>query len=301
MNIKDITLICVDCLNYDAALRAIARSTQHTEFHKAIFITDKPPQKKPNNVEIKIIQKIQSREAYSNFMLDKIGDYFTTEFALIVQWDGYIINEDAWDPDFLNYDYIGAKWWHKDGLNVGNGGFSLRSRKLVESIKQLKNINLNDTEDNIICRTFRPELEKKFGIKFADETIADKFAYERGYTPGEKMPWGFHGFFNIHRHVAKNELFNIVNSLPDKSILATEFKELILNLHKANRHDECIMCCIKLLSISAQEINILQVLYVSTIATKQYWISAMAILQLSVKDPNNVQYKNELSKFKNYF
>ena len=301
MKIPNTTLICIDCLNHDAAIRAINICISKTKFDKVLFITDKKPIEKTKNIEFKIIDKIKSREEYSRFMLMHISEYFNTEFALIIQWDGYIVNEDAWDPDFLNYDYIGAKWWHKDGLNVGNGGFSLRSRKLVESIKQLKNINLNDTEDNIICRTFRPELEEKFGIKFADETIADKFAYERGYIPGEKMPWGFHGFFNIHRHVAKNELFNIVNSLPDKSILATEFKELILNLHNAGRHDECIMCCIKLLSISPKEINILQVLYVSTIATKQYWISAMAILQLSVKDPNNIQYKNELIKFKNYY
>ena len=65
MNTKDITLICVDCLNYDAALRAIAKSTQNTEFHKTVFITDKHTLKAPDNVEIKIIDKIQSREAYS--------------------------------------------------------------------------------------------------------------------------------------------------------------------------------------------------------------------------------------------
>jgi len=293
MNIKDITLICVDCLNYDAALRAIARSTQHTEFHKAIFITDKPPQKKPNNVEIKIIEKIQSREAYSNFMLDKIGDYFITKFALIVQWDGYIINEQAWNPDFLNYDYIGAKWWHKDGLNVGNGGFSLRSRKLIESIKQLNIKNRNDTEDNIICRTYRIELENKFGIKYADEKTADQFAYERGYTPtASSLPWGFHGFYNIHRHINKNDLDEILTKLPSNTVLSSEFKELTFNLHAASRHEECLMCCIKYLSHNAKDSDILKLLYLSSLKKGQYWISAMAMLQLNHKEPNNEAFKN---------
>jgi hypothetical protein len=302
MNTKDITLICVDCLNYDAALRAIAKSTQNTEFHKTLFITDKHTLKAPDNVEIKIIDKIQSREAYSNFMLDNIGDYFTSEFALIVQWDGYIINKDAWNPDFLNYDYIGAKWWHKDGLNVGNGGFSLRSRKLIQAIKKLNIKNRNDTEDNIICRTYRRELENKYGIKYADEKIADQFAYERGFTPtASSTPWGFHGFYNIHRHVNKNELEEILATLPSKTVLSSEFKELTFNLHTASRHEECIICCIKYLSHNPKEYNTLKMLYLSSYKIGQHWISAMAILQLSHKEPNNEVFKKELNKFNNYF
>jgi len=301
MNIPNITLICIDCVNYEAAIRAINISTSKTEFSKVIFITDKHPENPPKSIEVKIIDKINSREEYSKFILNKLGDYFTTEHALIIQWDGYIINEKSWDPEFLNYDYIGAKWWHKDGLNVGNGGFSLRSKKLVECIKKLNIVTTNDTEDNIICRTYRRVLETRFGIKYADEKIADKFAYERGYTPINEMPWGFHGFYNIHRHVKKNELEEIINNLPTKSVLSSEFKELISNLHKISRNEECVMCCTKYLASNSNDLNILKLLYVSSIATRNYWVSAMAILQLSHKEPSNITFKDELKKFHMFY
>jgi hypothetical protein len=43
------------------------------------------------------------------------------------------VNPAAWDPEFLDWDYIGAKWfWAEAGKRVGNGGFSLRSYKLLE-------------------------------------------------------------------------------------------------------------------------------------------------------------------------
>ena len=54
---------------------------------------------------------------------------------LLIQWDGYVVNPEAWDPAFLGCDYLGAKWyWHDDGMRVGNGGFSLRSRRLLDAL-----------------------------------------------------------------------------------------------------------------------------------------------------------------------
>jgi hypothetical protein len=84
--------------------------------------------------------------------------------VLLVQWDGYVCNPDAWDPAFLDCDYIGAKWfWHNDAMRVGNGGFSLRSRRLLEALQDPR-IALSVVEDETICRTFRPLLERDYGI-----------------------------------------------------------------------------------------------------------------------------------------
>ena len=43
-------------------------------------------------------------------------------------------------PPFSHCDYIGAQWfWHNDGMRVGNGGFSLRSRKLLTALQDPAN------------------------------------------------------------------------------------------------------------------------------------------------------------------
>jgi len=78
---------------------------------------------------------ILSKETYSYWMLKECYKHFDTEFVMIVQRDGYVVNPESWTDEFLNYDYIGAPW--PSGFNapevnrVGNGGFSIRSKRLM--------------------------------------------------------------------------------------------------------------------------------------------------------------------------
>ena len=98
---------------------------------------------------------------------------------LIIQHDGFVLSADNWREEFFNYDYIGAPWigYFKDQpqFNVGNGGFSLRSKKLLDILAEDDHIELGKPEDAIIGRQYREYLESK-GIKFAPEEIAGKFA-----------------------------------------------------------------------------------------------------------------------------
>jgi hypothetical protein len=110
-------------------------------------------------------------------MLSDLFKYIETTHLLNIQWDGFVVRPSAWDPEFLKYDYIGAPWkvhphhhWPPfpdvtENNRVGNGGFSLRSKKLMEfmSIRfnnLLKGKKYHDPkyyhpEDCLICRTFR--------------------------------------------------------------------------------------------------------------------------------------------------
>jgi hypothetical protein len=129
--------------------------------------------------------------------------------VLLVQWDGYVVNPAAWRAEFLECDYIGATWfWHDDGMRVGNGGFSLRSRKLLDALQDSR-ILLTEAEDVTICRAFRPLLERDHDIRFAPEALANAFAFEAAYPIG--MPFGFHGLFNFSRVVTADELTGLVD------------------------------------------------------------------------------------------
>jgi tetratricopeptide (TPR) repeat protein len=121
-----------------------------------------------------------------------------------------VINPTTWREEFLGCDYIGAQWfWHDDGMRVGNGGFSLRSRKLLLALQDPR-IVLTEAEDVTICRAFRPLLEREHGIRFASEATADAFAFEAAYPIGK--PFGFHGLFNFCRVVPPDELTELVSS-----------------------------------------------------------------------------------------
>jgi hypothetical protein len=155
-------------------------------------------------LEVRTIAPLASRAEYSAFILKSLLAYIDTPHVLLIQWDGYVINPEAWKGEFLACDYIGAKWfWHDDAHRVGNGGFSLRSRKLLTALQDPR-IVLDGAEDETICRRFRGLLEQEHSIVFATEQLADDFAFEVAYPIGK--PFGFHGLYNFCRVVPPDEL-----------------------------------------------------------------------------------------------
>ncbi len=189
LNLPDVTLVCVDD-DYSRGGEALGVSIKDIEFGAMKLLTSEVYFDGKDNVQI--IPKLGSKEAYSKFILKELHKYIDTKYVLIVQHDGFVRNPEAWSNEFLDYDYIGATWWYKDGKNVGNGGFSLRSKKLLELCANLPT-NATHPEDHVICRDMRPYLESK-GIKFAPDSLANQFSFEGYNQPGTYTnQFGFHG------------------------------------------------------------------------------------------------------------
>ena len=55
-----------------------------------------------------MVDDCESYADYNKRCVSELNNYFDTDFCLIVQFDGKIINPSAWTNDFFNYDYIGA-------------------------------------------------------------------------------------------------------------------------------------------------------------------------------------------------
>jgi tetratricopeptide (TPR) repeat protein len=228
-DLAGVTLLCVDTANHALALRALALSGAALRFEQTLFLTDAIPAHLdvPPGVAVRRIATLASREDYSQFVLKSLVPHVTTAHVLLIQWDGYVVNPSAFDPAFLERDYIGAKWfWHDDGMRVGNGGFSLRSRKLLEALQDPR-IELVEAEDVTIGRTFRPLLEREYGIRYADEAMADRFAFEAAYPTG--TPFGFHGLYNFCRVVAQDELAALAPTFSDAIARSIQLGQLLRN------------------------------------------------------------------------
>jgi len=192
LKLPNVTLCCIDCVNQGKAIAAIKKSMEQCEFAAVKFITD--IKIKIDGIEIANIPKIKSKKEYSEFCIKELNDYFDTEFILLIQHDGLVLNGDCWDNNFLKFDYIGAKWNYPKGeRNVGNGGFSLRSKKLQSALQEDDFIQPTEQEDDCIVRLYGSYLERKYKIVFADEDTADKFSFELN-EPCNKT-FGFHGSF----------------------------------------------------------------------------------------------------------
>lgn len=224
-----VTLACVDTLNHALALRAIDRSRRGLRFARTLFVTDAIPDDVAvaAGVDVARIEPLASRDDYSRFVLKSLLHHVHTPHVLLIQWDGYVANPDAFDPAFLECDYVGAKWyWFDDAMRVGNGGFSLRSRKLLEALQD-RRIDLVEAEDITIGRAFRPLLEREFGIRYASEAMADRFAFEAAYPTG--MPFGFHGLYNFCRVVPSAELAELATQFPDAIARSIQLGQLLRN------------------------------------------------------------------------
>ena len=164
-----------------------------------------------DNVEFIKINPLTSNNQYGKVIFDLLPEIITDDFVLIFQWDGFPLNPSKWKNDFLGYDYIGAPL----GNWVGQGGFSLRSRKLLKTLKNLRiTIDLTNPfdqpEDQIICHHKRAVLEEN-GIKFAPINTAAQFSFDCG--PINKNVLGFHGTQNFPIFLNESDLIKYADNI----------------------------------------------------------------------------------------
>jgi tetratricopeptide (TPR) repeat protein len=256
LQLPSVTLACIDTANHALALRALECSCAGVHFARTLLLTDAVPYgvHVPDGVEVAPIAPIASRDAYSNFVLKQLRSFVTTEHVLLVQWDGYVVNPGAWDPAFLECDYLGAKWfWYDDGMRVGNGGFSLRSRRLLAALDDPR-IVLVGAEDTTIGRTFRPLLEREHGIRFGSDALADRFAFEAAYPIGR--PFGFHGLFNFWQVMPPAELAALAALFSDDIARSVQLGHLLNNCLTAGQWAPAIAIARRILAADPSRDNV---------------------------------------------
>lgn len=211
LGLHDVTLCAVTSVNVGATIRALQHSLNKMDFHSCILLTDAPQPVVDKRIEVRSIARIRSSEEYSRFILKDLARHISTSHCLVAQWDGFVLKPDAWNPGFLEYDYVGARWpQFADGRDVGNGGFSLRSRRLLDACRS-RSFHISHPEDLAIGRRNRAILEQEFGIRFASAAEADAFSAERLGDP--RQSFGFHGVFNLIPALGRRYFWEHIRSL----------------------------------------------------------------------------------------
>jgi hypothetical protein len=200
LDLSSTTLVCADCVDANRAVRVLNRCMQHATFGAVKFLTSL----KTSFPYAAPIPHLASLEAYSVFMLTHLHRHISTPHMLVVQRDGYIINPDKWNPDWLNYAYIGPLFNQYD--IVGSGGFSFRSKAAMGAIagwlpdwdgtpQSAARIQrgLGLYEDGIVSMRLRSQLEDK-GFRFPSAETASLFAAggNRNEDYYVERPFGFH-------------------------------------------------------------------------------------------------------------
>jgi hypothetical protein len=139
----------------------------------------------------KLIQlsEIHDVNSWNKAVIYELPKYIETAYCMLIHADGYVINPELWNPEWLSYDYIGAPWplpgdsySYRDecgGLvRVGNS-VSLRSKKLMEYIATFpwRPFYGNTHEDGFISCHHRKDAEAQ-GFKYAPLEVAVHFSKE---------------------------------------------------------------------------------------------------------------------------
>jgi hypothetical protein len=231
IKLPNVTLCAVDGVSWELAARSLEISRRGCQFADMICFSLEPA----GGTAFKsvLVEELKSLAAYTPFLLKRLNEFIKTDFALVTQWDGYIIHPESWDDEFLTYDYIGAKWARHHVNKVGNGGFSLRSKRLLEALQDPRfETGHPGGEDELICRFYRQALEQDYSIRFAPEAVADRFSYECSLPCGPSF--GFHGIMNLHREVPADDLEWMASRVPPCVANNPEWKNLQARLRTTN-------------------------------------------------------------------
>ena len=281
LSLKEVTLVCFDTRNVEVALESMNCSLSQVKFAESVLFTSKVlcsedviNKAKILDIKLEFVSEIKSITEYSYFILTKLDKYIHTKFCLLTQWDSWVIDSKFWDSDFLNYDYIGAIWPHYSENKIGNGGFSLRSKRLLESTRDFimsrPDFSTPLIEDDYICRERRKIFEEKYQIKFPTNEIANRFSVERNGVP--LRSFGFHGMFNFNFVIKKDsDLRRLINKLSDECFLNRASYDLTKSLLEEKRITIAKLIIkrrLKLTGLSTKNIKLIFLLLIRSLLMK---------------------------------
>jgi len=221
IKLDNVTLLALGSTQIKENLMALKYSTRDIDFGAVKFISHEHPKNLPEGIQFEKYKGFDGSidfKEYSYYCIYNLVNHVDTDFVLLVQPDGFVINPDSWTDEFMEWDYIGAPWPLMDTAfidpfgnhqRVGNGGFTLRNRKVLEipHIEEVpfevnegtfyKHMNAGAyNEDGNICVHNR-HLFEKHGTRFAPVELAAQFSHELPVpeTAGIKKPFGFHRYY----------------------------------------------------------------------------------------------------------
>lgn len=193
ISLPNVTLIAITGQNLDAHEKALEYSCRDIKFGDTRIVYDKG---------------ITNIDEWNYAVVYNLGQYVSTDYALLFHPDGFVVNPKSWNPEWLNYDYIGAPWplptddysyrdINGDIQRVGNS-VGLRSKKLMDLPSKIdmpwREYYGNTNEDGFISVHNRHIFEDN-GCKFAPFEVAIQFARETPLPENQGVkPFMFHRY-----------------------------------------------------------------------------------------------------------
>lgn len=223
LDLRHVTVACIDGTpegnRQDRLVRIISSIKSRIAFGDILYFSYVSPNCEDLCTVIRI-PPIHNLNEYSQFVILDLPDHISTPFCMTIHDDGFPVNLHLWRDEFSKFDYIGAPWgkscspsvsphmYYNGQVEGGNGGFSIRSKRLMGIGKEIamsaKNPTMRDHvasggflhEDGYFCYQIR-HLLKNAGMLYAPYGISKQFALETDLEDHHNdihRVFGFHGF-----------------------------------------------------------------------------------------------------------
>lgn len=202
LDLPQVTLVAIDSFHPQRTLKAMLATMALATFADAVLVTSAPFDTQGTGIRNVAVLPTDARIERERFMITRITETFSTPFCLNMEWDACLRNPQGWNPEFLEYDFIGAPWpigmrvpgypRIDHSCSVGNTGFCLMSKKFADTLTQASKPTeheVSKASDIYVCVTLRPTLEA-LGIRFAPRGLASRFSCEGTRYSGQL---GWHG------------------------------------------------------------------------------------------------------------
>ena len=134
LDLSNVTLVTIDDLKdnptksnirYTILSKVIEYAKTHIDFHDIKLLT-------PLNGFSTTFNNITD---YSKWIIKELPFIIESDYYLIIQWDGFIVNPMNWLIQWFDYDYIGG------GHILQNGGFSFRKAETMRRVSDISILN----------------------------------------------------------------------------------------------------------------------------------------------------------------
>jgi len=208
--LKDVTLLAYTSHEVEGTVASLQECQKDIKFAEVKLLSHEKPNNLPSNITYEYAPEINDINDFNHYMFLELGKHVSTSHMLYVQAHAWILHPELWNDDWLQYDYCGSPWRIVENAyianngkraRVGNGGFSLRSKKLLDLPKNM-NWELRQeqswyNEDGNVCCYWRKEMLEN-GIKYAPIEVASIFSYE---NPMKENNYGNIKTFGFHRRI----------------------------------------------------------------------------------------------------
>jgi len=205
IKIPDVTLLAISSTEEEGSIKSLVKCCEQIEFGDVKFVSHKKPESMPDFITWEYCPEIKSYREFDQYVFPYMGEHVQTSHMLMVQTHAYILHPELWDDNWLVYDFIGAPWQERpefisvstgEMVRVGNGGFSLRSKKLLDLPLKLNLpvvIDRGYSSDDGLINSYYRKIFLDNGIKYPSVDVAAKFAFENIVPENIGIiPFGFH-------------------------------------------------------------------------------------------------------------